>query len=297
MRNLEQLKMMFDSFHEAVYIVDTERKILYFNPVATEISGFKAEDLVNSHCFDNTLNHVDDTGKNLCKDGCPLLVSIRENRVSDHFVYLHHKYGHRVRVHVRSIPYLEDDKVVGAIEVFTDETQKSSMIDELIIHKHMAMLDPLTGLFNRRFLTERFPVMLSENAKDGMLGILFMDIDNFKEINDTYGHLAGDEVLKSIASTIQYNLKTHDYVVRYGGEEIIAFLKNVNEEDLLFIAEKLRILVSKSSTRTARHELKVTISVGATMALPNESIDEGIHRADIAMYEAKVRGKNNTIVQ
>jgi diguanylate cyclase (GGDEF)-like protein/PAS domain S-box-containing protein len=297
MRDLEQLKVMFESFHEAVYIVDTERKILYFNPVASEISGFKSSELVGSHCFDNTLNHVDDSGKNLCRDGCPLLVSIKENKVSDHFVYLHHKFGHRVRVHVRSIPYLEDGKVVGAIEVFTDETQRTSMIDELIIHKHMAMLDPLTGLFNRRFLSDRFPSMLSENAKEGMLGILFMDIDNFKAINDTFGHLAGDEVLKSIASTIQYNLKTHDYVIRYGGEEIIAFLKNVNPEDLLFIAEKLRILVMKSSTRTSRHELSVTISVGATMILPNESIEEGIHRADIAMYEAKVRGKNQTVVQ
>jgi len=297
MRNLEQLKVMFESFHEAVYIVDRDRKILYFNPVAEEISGFKSEDLVDSHCFDNTLNHVDDTGKNLCLDGCPLLVSIRENKVSDHFVYLHHKYGHRVRVHVRSIPYIENDEVVGAIEVFTDETQKSAMIDELIIHKHMAMLDPLTGLFNRRFLTERFPSMLVDNAHEGKLGILFIDIDNFKIINDQYGHLAGDEVLKSVASTIQYNLKTHDYVLRYGGEEIVAFLKNVNEEDLIFIAEKLRILVMKSSTRTARHELSVTVSIGATMALQNETIEDGIHRADIAMYAAKVAGKNKTVLQ
>jgi diguanylate cyclase (GGDEF)-like protein/PAS domain S-box-containing protein len=272
MRDLVKLKLMFDSFHEAVYIVDTERKILYFNPVASDISGFKNIDMEGSHCFDNRLNHVDDTGKNLCQDGCPLLVSIRENKVSDHFVYLHHKFGHRVRVHVRSIPYVEDGVVVGAIEVFTDETQKSSMIDELIIHKHMAMLDPLTGLFNRRFLNERFPVMLSENAKEGNLGILFIDIDDFKAINDTYGHLAGDEVLKSVASTIQYNLKTHDYVVRYGGEEIIAFLKSVNPDELYFIAEKLRILVMKSSTRTARKELSVTISVGGTMAIPDEEL-------------------------
>lgn len=292
MRNLEALKKTFDVFHEAVYIVNNERKILYFNPVASEISGFRKEDLEGTFCYDNTLNHVDDQGKQLCHEGCPLMDSINYGVNTDHYVYLHHRLGHRVRVHVRSTPIYEDGKIVGAIEAFVDETQKNTLLDELMFHKHMSMIDPLTSLFNRRFLDERFPANLIEVGIEGRLGILFIDIDDFKKINDTYGHQAGDEVLRTVSRSIQYNLKVNDYVVRYGGEEIVVFLKDVDLKLMMQIAEKLRILVEATTVRTSHHQIKQTISVGATLMTHLDSLQDAIDRADQAMYQAKKAGKN-----
>lgn len=296
MTNLNAMKRIFDVFHEAVYIVDRNRKILYFNPVAEKISGFKAEDIVSKHCYDNTLNHIDEHGKKLCIDGCPLLESIQENITTDNFVYLHHKDGHRIRVHVRSVPLIEDLEVIGAIEVFTNESKTNLVLDELLLQKQLALIDPLTGLFNRRYLDERFDIDFKENMTKGNLGLLFIDIDNFKQVNDIYGHLVGDAVLRTVSSTIMHNLKQIDYVVRYGGEEILVLVKETHPEDLYHVANQLRILIAASSTRKIAHHLYVTVSIGASMHRPEDHITVTIGHADQAMYQAKKCGKNQVVM-
>lgn len=295
MDNLERLKTLFDSFHEAIYIVDNERKILYFNPVASQISGFEKGEMVNSFCFDNKLNHVDDKGNKLCLNGCPLVDSIKNNELKDYLVYLHHKNGHRVHVHVRTIPYEIDGKILGAIEVFTDITERNLLLEELLIQKKLSLIDPLTGLFNRRFLHEEFPTLAQGMPEEDRLGVLFIDVDDFKAINDKHGHLIGDEVLKTISKTIQYNLKGNDFVIRYGGDEILVLLRNVDQDNVEFVAEKLRILVKNSVTRGIKQGLKTTISVGVTILEKKESLIQAINRADHAMYLAKSQGNNQVV--
>ncbi len=292
MDQLTKLTQLFESFHEAIYIVDKDRKILYFNPAASQISGFSQGEMTNSFCFDNKLNHVDDAGNKLCLDGCPLVDSIKGNVIKEHFVYLHHKNGHRVRVHVRVIPYLENDEVHGAIEVFTDVTERNLLLEELMIQKKLNLIDPLTSLFNRRFLHEEFPQIFSGFSKEESLGILFMDIDDFKEINDKYGHLMGDEVLKTVSNTIQYNLKANDFVIRYGGDEIVVLLRNIDQDNVEFVAEKLRILVKNSGHRDLEDRIQSTVSIGATILAKNESLLQAINRADHAMYISKSKGHN-----
>lgn len=292
MDQLEKLTQLFESFHEAIYIVDKDRKILYFNPAASQISGFSQGEMINSFCFDNKLNHVDDSGHHLCLDGCPLVESIKNNTINEHFVYLHHKNGHRVRVHVKVIPYVENGEVIAAIEVFTDVTERNLLLEELMVQKKLNLIDPLTGLFNRRFLHEEFPQVQMGFSKEENLGILFMDIDDFKEINDKYGHLMGDEILKTISNTIQYNLKANDYVVRYGGDEIVVLLRNIDQDNVEFVAEKLRILVKNSGHRDLEDRIQSTISIGATIMSKNESLLQAINRADHAMYISKSKGHN-----
>ncbi|MBU1141293.1 MAG: sensor domain-containing diguanylate cyclase [Firmicutes bacterium] len=295
MKTIDQLKVLFESFHEAIYIVDKERKILYFNPIASLISGYSKDEMVNSFCFDHRLNHIDDEGNKLCQAGCPLIESIAANKVSENFIFLHHKNGHRVRVHVKAIPYEENGEVVGAIEVFTDVTEKNLLLEEIMIQKRLTMLDPLTGLFNRRFLNEEFPNIAKGIHKDDKLGILFIDIDEFKQKNDRFGHLIGDEILKTISKTIQYNLKANDFVIRYGGDEILVLLRNIDQENVEFMAEKLRILVKNSGSRDLDEQIKITISVGATILASNESLLQAINRADHAMYLAKSQGNNQVV--
>lgn len=295
MQTLNKLKILFEAFHEAIYIVDNERKILYFNPAASQISGFEKDEMVNTFCFDNKLNHVDEKGKKLCLDGCPLVESIKTNQIVENFVYLHHKNGHRIRVHVRVIPYEENGKIIGAIEVFTDVTERNLLLEELIIQKKLSLLDPLTGLFNRRFLHEEFPTLAKAISDDEKLGILFIDVDDFKLINDKHGHLIGDEVLKNISKTIQYNLKGNDFVIRYGGDEILVLLRNADQDNVEFVAEKLRILVKNSVSRGIKQGLKTTISVGATIHDRKESLLQAINRADHAMYLAKSQGNNQVV--
>jgi len=289
MKNLDKLIKLFESFHEAIYIVDASRKILYFNPVATKISGFEKGETEGFFCYDNILNHVDHLGKNLCFEGCPLVDAILYNRVEDHMVYLHHKQGHRIKVHVRAIPYIEDDQVVGAIEVFTDETAKNLMQNELEVKERLLMIDPLTELYNRRYLELHQDKTYSQQDN---VCVLFFDIDNFKAINDVFGHFYGDDVLKAVSKTIQLNLKPDDTVIRFGGEEIVAILKQVTQTDLKEIAETLRLLVHQTKPRNPEHDYMMSVSIGAVCVKENEKIIEAIHRADQAMYDAKKSGKD-----
>ena len=295
MEILEHYKSVFESFHEAIYVVDKERKILYFNPVASKISGFSQDETVGFFCYDNILNHVDETGKHLCFSGCPLTEAIKENIVTDHMVYLHHKDGHRVKVHVRAIPVLEEGIPVGAIEVFTDETEKNLMKDEIELLRHLNLVDPLTGLYHRRFISEKMKSYVEGHAATH-LGVLFLDIDNFKNINDTYGHDIGDEVLKAISKTLVYNLKQKDVVIRYGGEEIIVFLLDVNEEDCKNVVESLRVLIHESNIRKDSFDESISVSIGATMKRTHETYHQAIKRAAEAMYQAKKTGKNKVVM-
>lgn len=291
MEHIEQYKKVFESFHEAIYVVDKHRKILYFNPVASRISGFTRGETEGFFCYDNILNHVDETGKNLCFSGCPLTEAIKVNKVTDHMVFLHHKEGHRIKVHVRAIPVIEDGEPVGAIEVFTDETEKNLMIEEIQLLKEMSLLDPLTGLYQRRFINEKLKNYLKIQS-DAEIGVLFIDIDDFKNVNDTYGHDVGDDVLRTVSKTIIYQLKQKDIVVRYGGEEIVVFLLDVTQEDMVNVAETLRIMIHESNSRLEVFNEKISVSIGATMKLEKESDTESIKRADQAMYKAKRNGKN-----
>ncbi len=291
MKGLEQLKLVFNSFHEAIYIVDKERKIVYFNPVACQMTGFSSNETVGFFCYDNILNHVDETGKHLCLEGCPLVTSIAENKVLDHIVYFQHKEGHRVRVHVRTIPYLEEGEVVGAIEVFTDKATPYLLQAEIDILKRLNMADPLTGLFNRRFMDEMLEKHLHKHDAQHV-GLLFIDLDCFKSINDTYGHAYGDEVLKTVAKTIVYHLKQKDVVIRYGGDEFVVVLLDVEQDALMKVADGLRILIENSRPRMLNISASCSASIGATLKSEQESIEQAIQRADKAMYDAKRFGKN-----
>lgn len=288
--NLNTLKTLFDSFYEAIYIVDKNRKIVYFNPKAEEITGFSKEEIIGKHCHENTLNHVDDTGKQLCLSGCPLLYAIKNDETIDADVYLHHKKGHRIPIHVRSIPYKENGIILGAVEIFSNRSSKQFQDAIYDVEKHLNYIDPLTEVFNRYFINDKLDKIIENKDK---FAIMFIDIDNFKKVNDMYGHLNGDIVLKVVAETIKRN-SDDGYVVRFGGEEFIVF-KQVNDlDEAKKHAEKLRMLVERS---VIRFEFKYhpTISVGLTM-LNGFEVNEAIDRADSAMYQAKRNGKNQIYV-
>lgn len=295
MKHLEQLSLLFHAFHEAVYIVDQHRKILYFNPEASRISGFSQDETQGFFCYDNILNHVDENGKNLCLNGCPLVDAIKHSRVEDHQVYLHHKEGHRIKVHVRAIPYEEDGEIVGAIEVFTDQTEKNLMTEMLEVKDRMMMIDALTGLMNRKYF-ETHILNHKTILRNHTYAILFMDIDDFKKINDTYGHLYGDEVLKSVSKTILSHVRSNDQVIRFGGEEILCVLKDISTEQLISLTQLLLNMIRSSKPRKPDYDYHLSISIGATMFKSYENILVAIERADQAMYQAKKQGKDQVVI-
>lgn len=295
-----EFKKIAKYLYEGVYIVDRTRKIVFWNQGAEQITGYKSEDVINSHCYQDILKHVDKNGKKLCHDGCPLLDTIQTGKANEADVYLHHKNGHRVPVSVKSMPlYDPNGNIVAAVEVFTDARYRMDHYEENRQLKEQVIKDPLTNIFNRRYL-DFYLHNIKEEAKEfkTTFGVLFFDIDHFKHINDTYGHHIGDEILKMISSTIHSNIRSEDIVGRWGGEEFIAIVKNVEPVELEIIAEKLRILCEASAYQLSENQkIAVTVSIGGSVYQMNESIEEVIKRADSLMYQAKENGRNQVKIK
>lgn len=178
----------------------------------------------------------------------------------------------------------------------TDVSECKRMMDEL---KRMAATDELTGVLNRRqFQLVADQEMRRANRHPLNLSVLAFDLDRFKAINDTYGHLAGDAVLKAFAGLLQEELRDSDVVCRYGGEEFIALLINADATGAVDVAERIRERWAAVSTRYDQNEITTTVSIGVTEIGPDDSqITEAIRRADAAMYDAKNQGRNQVQVQ
>ena len=286
-------KNLLDNLHDGVYFVDRDRKISYWNKGAERITGYGAQETVGKRCSDNLLMHSDRKGTILCLAGCPLVesMSIGTDRTAE--VFLRHKDGHRVPVMVRVAPIRDEQGVVtGAVEIFTDNTPAAAAFDRLAELERLAYIDPLTGLANRRYAEISMGSRLEELQRYGWrFGILFIDIDKFKVVNDRYGHGTGDEVLKTVGKTLQNSVRGFDLVSRWGGEEYLALIANVEGGKLITTANRCRALVEQSSI-PAEPSLEVTISVGATLARPDDSIISLVARADELMYRSKESGRN-----
>ncbi len=123
-------------------------------------------------------------------------------------------------------------------------------------------------------------------------GILFIDIDHFKKFNDTYGHDLGDDVLKYIANTFVANARPFDLYGRWGGEEFLGIIRNINDKELELLGGRLRLLIENSYLIHEKEKLYVTISIGATLVNENDTIDSLIKRADTLLYKCKAAGRN-----
>ncbi len=289
-------KEILDNIDEGVYFVDRDRRILYWNKGAERITGFTADQLEGHFCTEEILNHVDGDGTQLCVFGCPLHAAIIDGKSRQAEIFVHHKQGHLVPIVVR-ISALRDEKgeVIGAVETFSDNTKVMTIQHQVRRLEDAAFMDPVTGIGNRRALERRLQVALLEyEQQDVPFGLLFMDIDGFKKINDTYGHNAGDQVLAVVANTMKNYLRSDDTVARWGGEEFVALIRDVDEAGLKSAAEKISLLVANSAVRVKNEVIRVTISIGMSSIQPGDSISSIIERADAAMYHQKRLSRDST---
>lgn len=159
----------------------------------------------------------------------------------------------------------------------------------------LANKDPLTGLGTRHFVNEELPAMVKRFSHINLpISIIFLDVDNFKVTNDTYGHSVGDDVLRSIARLMVLSMRDADICVRFGGEELFAVLPNCDEYGAYNTSERLRKSIEHHDWEHYAPGLTVTVSLGVCELLPDEEIDAWFDRADKAMYKAKNAGKNKT---
>ncbi len=284
---------------EGVYVVDKSRRIVFWNEGSERITGYKADEVVNRFCYHNILQHVDQDGKELCFNGCPLHHTLETKAVNHGHVFLKHKEGYRVPVSVKTIPMLDNHgNIIGAIEIFTDERFQKNIIKENESLKDELMKDPLTQITNRRYFEYSLEQAIEQHKLfNKSFGILMFDIDHFKHINDTYGHLVGDEILKIVAKSLSSSIKKSDIISRWGGEEFIGLFEVDTVEDLKGVAERLRNLVNNSTfTTKEKSTISVTISIGGALFKANLKHNHLLDLADQALYLSKENGRNQTTI-
>ena len=233
-------------------------------------------------------------------------------------------------VSIQISPILDDRKtLLGRVITFHDVTELRKLVDEMnrkneALHERnlelisiqeelfrvnqkleqMAVTDALTGCFNRRYLMQQLEHEVLLNVRYRIpFSVFLFDIDHFKQINDKYGHLVGDEVIRSTADTVRSKLRRTDILARYGGEEFTVYLPHTNREQAELLADRIMHAIGTNVVQSGTEQVRVTISMGIvsedtqdlTVDNPKEYLRDLFSRADAALYKAKNEGRNRVV--
>jgi len=289
------LSDLIDAIPEGVYVVNDDREIVFWSEGAARITGYVAEDVVGSHCYDGILSHEDVSGRKLCTDVCPLAHCIADGRpriVNE--VFLKREDGERLAVYVKTQRFEIEGRRYG-VEVFGELEAVAGRETARLIQKlsDEAVTDPLTGLFNRRYIDIVLEQHFSLYQRIGQrFGVTQIDIDDFKSVNDAFGHTSGDEALRFVATILSDGTRKMDLLARYGGDEFVVVSAVGADDELRHVGERaLHTLRGSRFVTPTEEALAMTISVGTTLVrADDESGVAVLKRADGAMYEAKHAG-------
>jgi diguanylate cyclase (GGDEF)-like protein len=207
--------------------------------------------------------------------------------------------GHRIPVHLKISPvHDKSGKVIGVVEVMRDLTRSKATERRVLELEKLAFRDFLTGLPNRYYTEHKVQQALQDRAHFGRnYGLLMIDLDDFKQINDTYGHNAGDLVLKQVAQELTRGLRSADIVGRWGGEEFLLLAADTSPESLAELAERCRALIANAVVEWQGSVLQTSPSVGATLLRKDEDSSTAVDRADKLMYQSKRKGGNTCSIE
>jgi diguanylate cyclase (GGDEF)-like protein/PAS domain S-box-containing protein len=288
----ERAQVTLDSIGDAVLTTDLGGRVTYLNRVAEAMTGWsnvEAQGRLLAEVFHITNGTTHQTVSN------PALLAIKQNRnvglVAD--CVLVRRDGFESAIEDSAAPiHNREREIVGAVIVFHDVSETRAMALKMA---HLAQHDFLTGLPNRMLLTERLSRAIGlAQRHDKQVALLFLDLDYFKNINDSLGHAIGDQLLQSVATRLSANVRATDTVCRQGGDEFVILLAEIEHpQDAALIAEKLLAAFAEPHP-VAGQDLHITLSIGVSV-YPDDGVDLDaiLQSADTAMYHAKARGRNN----
>ena len=290
----KRLESIFEGNAAGIFVVDANRDIIMVNQRFCDIVGFTKKELVGQNaCF----AHI---SQETCLAFREYFLKAKNEGHSRVEYFVRKKGCEGVWVEMMGSPIQLDENQQGVIWSILDISERK-VSEETI--KKLAFYDPLTGLANRRFLENTFEVMMHDKRRDKMHGaLLFLDLDNFKALNDTHGHQAGDIFLKQVASRLLPCIRATDTVARFGGDEFVVILDGLHvtkkkaKEEACNIADTiLEALRKPYDVEVADKHIThySTVSIGLTLFKQEEmTCDAIIRRADKAMYQAKKLGKD-----
>lgn len=287
----QRLKDITTSMGEGVFVVNKAGNLTFINPEGERMLGWTFHELTED---DEDIYSKIYKERESISDKSLIKISVEEDTIlhSDQEVFKR-KDGEIFPVSITAAPiHSKDESKEGVVVVFQDITLQKELENKL---EKMALYDALTGLYNRGSFTKALQDELKRADRYRKpISLLLIDIDFFKKVNDIYGHLAGDAVLKSVASMIKSSIRNSDYAARYGGEEFVVILPETNTEDSIILAERIRVAIEEKEFKISMDvtiHLTVSIGIGSTL-LKQISPEQLIETADKALYKAKANGRN-----
>jgi len=308
---LQKLSRAVEQGPASIVITDTAGRIEYVNPRFTEVTGYSAEEVIGKN---PRVLKTDKTPPETYRQLWQAITSGGEWR--GEFIN-RKKNGEQYYESASISPIINDQGVITHYLAVKEDITGQKKAEEELRNKNQilqfqieaieklqaelreqAVRDPLTGLYNRRYLAETQERELAHAEREGYkVGFVMIDIDHFKNVNDTFGHEVGDHVLQKLAALIKDQTRLGDIVCRYGGEEILVILLNVTAETAFQITNRWRVAFMNSSLSAEFGYVKCTISCGiSTYPTHGSTANELITLADKAMYQAKSDGRNRVVI-
>jgi diguanylate cyclase (GGDEF)-like protein/PAS domain S-box-containing protein len=281
----EKLASIALSIGEGVCAVDGAGRLTFVNPAAAELIGLPPVNVTAADGRDQqdappAPDYLLGPAREAMRTGRTVREDDARFRGCD---------GTTIPVAYSASAVASDDAPSGAVIAFRDITERKAFEDEL--HQH-AFYDSLTGLANRRLLVERLDQALRQSEMDRKThALIFADVDRFKGINDSLGHVTGDEFLVAIGTRLKAVVRNNDLVARFGGDEFVVLLENVaGPEEAEAATARICAAAERPMVLSGGHELVASVSAGLALTEPGQSADDVLRDADVAMYEAKTRG-------
>lgn len=299
------LAHVIENVTDGMYFVDRDRLITFWSRGAAKLTGYSASDMLGtrgwSKIFDRSARELPIKRRQIqtpdeetaFKNGDnPLRRVIEDGIAHESQIFLHRRDGKMISVFSRLLPIRDaGGDIIGAVEIFSDNTPNLEMLEKLHELHDLAMQDPMTGLANRRLGEMTLQARLQEwNRYQWLFGVLFLDVDHFKLVNDQFGHAVGDEVLRGVADRLRTNLRTFDTPCRWGGDEFVVILGHVQEKQVQVVARKLLDLLNNVAFDTTESPVRLAFSIGGVVVSEGDSASRIIERADEKMYESKRKG-------
>lgn len=294
----EFYRELLDSLAEGVYFVDRDRQVRYWNKAAERLSGYAAQEVLGNRSAEKILQHMVMLGGELGVQEYPLAATLEDGRVREAELYLLHKYGYRIPVVVRATPVRDDaGEIVGAAEVFSTCVKDINVLEELEALRKEPLTDKPTGIGNRHFASMALKTLEASCNEYGVpFGILMVEVDRHRMLCERWGQETGGMVLRMVAQTLAKTLRSLDVVCRWSDSVFVLLVSIANEQMLLGMARRQRLLVESSSLDHGGEGISVTASLGGAVSRQGETAADVVARAERQLRKSQEAGGNRAHV-